>query len=652
MVIIDTANNDAYLFNTFMSLAKTVGLKPLYKPWYHVDKKTIDDNDVLLIVLDELFFVALSQEIQIEHMIKNPVLKKILSIIDWLSCSTNKLIGFIVPSGTSMCTVLSPLICQLLRRLRFFDQTVDLEKVMSACLTHFLSSDSLKSFQYATTLLPPRAQNTRLLSLPSLLLSLPTKLLDNGDDERLLPLQPLAVVTKNTSTNNIFFISSTSSLFFSEINEHITLNPLDFKLREKILKDIQLLLAQLYYQHIGYRPVDDPLPFFLTEQCAHQKKKNIQSKRVFSDSKKSSHFLYKNGLKCGWMAIETYYNKDEGVFEHIFDANLDILWFELNPEWFLSQRALKKNEKELFCKQIAYFTQMLKKVADKKNKQPPHIFMGTDITSNFAHAPVINPVKDIYGKIYTKIPSPLDREHFWKPEVCEVITQFCALWKESLGNGLSLDGIFLDLEMYHAPTQSGQFTPAMDFSDTAWRCYVDCAKKPFLRKIILHNDRINYLLDNHCIHEYYQALEAESFAVGRMIKNHIASLLPQAIIGVYNIHLPYNWFYKSFCAGLSSLKNPLIFATFNTQFFTHHAWLLANNIHAFHTQVLLLSQLTDQDNFNIIKGTYKYHDGLWVNRFSRLEESRDKKEWGWDWGLETTPLQTYRVIELLNQISF
>src|SRR5690606_8286303 len=110
---------------------------------------------------------------------------------------------------------------------------------------------------------------------------------------------------------------------------------------------------------------------------------------------------------------------------------------------------------------IFRFTAALKKKSTELKLPLPHIFIGMEISGNFGSKLPIESAKDIYGKNYTKIPSPLDFENYWQKEVIEVFDRFYEIWQHNIGNDLPLAGIFLDFEMYHAQDQTGQYTNLM-----------------------------------------------------------------------------------------------------------------------------------------------------------------------------------------------
>ena len=206
--------------------------------------------------------------------------------------------------------------------------------------------------------------------------------------------------------------------------------------------------------------------------------------------------------------------------------------------------------------------------------------------------------------------------------------------------------------MYHAKDQSGQYTTLMDFSDLAWNTYCDATNQKNLKKIKNVHDRIGYLMDTDTCNTYFAELEKQMISIGKMIRERLKKKAPHLLIGIYNIYLPHNWFYKGMIAGLSNVSEPVILATFNNDFYPHCQWLKNNAIYAYHLQVLLLSKFKHVTDFNLISKLSTFHDGIWFNRISRLVESRDPKDWSWDYEVEVTPLSTAVVVkEISSQIA-
>ena len=261
------------------------------------------------------------------------------------------------------------------------------------------------------------------------------------------------------------------------------------------------------------------------------------------------------------------------------------------------------------------------------------IFLGLNLSSNFFNHPVTHPARNLFGKEYSKIPAPLDMHNFWQPEVLEIFDTFLATFK----NVVPVDGVFLDFEMYHAPKQGGSFTDLMAFSDLSWQTYA--IENKTAQNYTQHNDRIAYLRKHKLFTKYFDILERAAQKVGTTIKQHMRKHIPNLVLAAYAPTLPNSWFYRGITRGLSSKKEPLLYATFNTDYFSHHQWLTKHNIHLLHGSVAMLSKLKHATDFTLIDQINTYHDFIWYNRPSRMipdmtPEERNK-QW---WGIESSPL--------------
>ncbi|MFT6765807.1 MAG: hypothetical protein ACJAZS_000701 [Alteromonas naphthalenivorans] len=113
-------------------------------------------------------------------------------------------------------------------------------------------------------------------------------------------------------------------------------------------------------------------------------------------------------------------------------------------------------------------------------------------------------------------------------------------------------------------------------------------------------------------------------------------------MGAYLPSLLDCWFYRGLFAGLGTTQEPLILATFNLNYYGHTKWLHKHAIHAVHLPVIMLSHITENNQPNIELSDY--HDGIWINRFSRLFQPCRKSDW---YSLECTSHNHSLVIEKL-----
>ncbi len=653
LLFIDTGFNNPYCYDSLFTLARSAGFNPLFKPFYNVSKQDLVASDTIFFNIDGLFLKNYLEARLQKKEVTHPVLVRILALIATIAQSSHKTITLLLPELNIKQEAFNILLLEDLTRLFNIipqEQEARIKPAMSIFFHELLQPDHIKSTSYNTALLHTREskeiQSTNL------------EIKDPNDDQiivKTVPLfqcdglktYPLALYTKNNAMDNQFFISKISLLTFADIKESFVYNPMDYPLRTLLLTQLQQFLCVVYQSHL-HKKLLDPcqqnlvLPSLFNQQREMQLKGTFANERNKNTDQKKYAWVNKEEIWCGWGGLEQYEKKEPQAVEHLGQSGINLLWLELNPEWYLAENAMRKDQKNKFLSSIEAFTKAYAAYKEKEGLSLPHFFVGTDITSNFRVTPVKHPVRDVYGTVYSKIPCPFDVENFWQPELFDVLTSFKKEWR-TINHGVTLDGIFLDLEMYHAQDQSGQYTTEMDFSDYAWNLYVQAKQNPSLMKLTFEN-RIRYLLDQQQFDDYFAFLHHEAFKIGRLIKNYCHQEFPHALLGAYNIHLPHAWFYLGLLAGLSSPQDPLILATFNNEFYRHYSWLHQQNIFLYHMPVLLLSKFKKIEDFGLINEFEKTHDGAWFNRISRLEESRDPQTWQWDYGVETSPLSTEIVV--------
>lgn len=659
LLFIDTGFNNEYIFNSIFVFARSVGFTTLFKEFYTVTKDDITAADTIFITIDGSFLKNYLEARLQKTAITHPVLQRILTIATTISQERNKVITLLLPDVGIANNALNALLLEELCRVFQITQPSNestIKPAMSIFLYELLQPDNMKSSSYNTALLHTREKK----ELPSTNLEIkdPTqkttilKTVPSFAENALLKTYPLGLYIKNTLTNNQFFITKTGLLTFADIKESFVYNPIDYSLRTILLSQVHSLIAEIYQATSMHALPQDThknltLPAVFTQKHEITLKNTLSIQRNNATHKNKYAWINTNDIWCGWGGLEPYFEKEKQAVENLFASGINLLWFELNPEWYLSENALMKDKKNTFLDSIDRFNKAFSAAHKRDNATAtPHIFIGTDITSNYATAKVAHPVRDVYGTEYSKIPSPFDFEHFWQKELLDVYTNFKSAWQNS-NHQVTIDGIFLDFEMYHAQTQSGQYTNTMDFSDYTWQRYAQSRNMLCLLSLSFE-DRIRYLLDAQKFDDYFVFLKHEAFLVGKKIKHYFNQEFPHALLAAYNIHLPHSWFYLGILAGLSSPQDPIILATFNNDFYRHYEWLQRQHIFAYHMPVLLFSKFQKKDDFNLINEFAKTHDGVWFNRISRLEEPRDPKEWKWDYGLETSPLPTNIVVKEMN----
>jgi len=275
----------------------------------------------------------------------------------------------------------------------------------------------------------------------------------------------------------------------------------------------------------------------------------------------------------------------------------------------------------------------------------PKILVGFEITNNM-YTPNLPKTyaADLYGNQYEDLPTPLDI-HFWENEIKKPLECFVEQWKNpSISNGIPLSGVVLDLEMY-CRKKSSLFLPTMGFELPTF--------KKFAHKFSLNaaptnaHDITSFLMREQRGKQYFDFLEQEADNLGNNLKSFFTQKIPGCLIACYAPNLLVDWFYKGLWKGLSSKKNPLHLYTFNTEFKRYQSWFEQQGVYANHSSVLLLSKIKKTKDFKWVNTILKQHDGVWLNRFSRLVEDYDATSWI---SVEQSPLANDHKAQLMKYL--
>lgn len=665
LLIIDTDGHQSYYNRTLITLAQSVGFAVTYQTVYEfIEKQKIESYDAVFFLLGLSFAKNIHSDLG----------AKSIKILQDFNARGDKTVGLFLPSAHKFSAVLFDMSLEILQSLHVFNQAKTYKKDNSSALLarsflhYILQPDVLHGFAYGTTLINPKSVIFPVITDSyGIEFKQTIDLESNEITATVLPRitnaapLPKALYLKNSITKNCYFITKLSEFNFADIAENFFRAPLHIAQRGAQLKAAQQTLWELNQACVNNSmpskiPLCPELPKILTVEHITDIKKNAEQ-RINTTLQKNKQYAWiaQEGLTVAWEAPTDYslhedatihaLQKEDAVKAHelkaealrkgitfLYDADINLVWFEFNPETFLSPRGKYKNKKAEFIEQVKQIATEFKKIYC--NKKLPKIFVGTDITTNFGLVLPKNPVADLWGETYNKIPSPLDVTDFWKPELLDVFDAYCT----TLGSLLPIDGIFLDFEMYHAPEQAGSYTELMDFSDIPWRVFQ--SKHTTVPPLKTPQKRVDYLKNNALFARYFSTLEAAAMELGKTIKNHMRTLVPNILIAAYAPTLPSSWFYRGIMAGLSSAQEPLILTTFNTDFYSHYQWLQEHNIHVLHGAPVLLSKLDCQESFGLIDELTQYHYFVWFNRPSRMVYKNKTNQW---WSVEASPLDTHTV---------
>ncbi len=669
LLLIETSNDPFYNYTVLESLCENAGFETSIAHFY--DVPDLENFDAVFLLMDEYFFA---------YMDKNKWLKNVIKELkSYAKKDQEKLIGLIFPANTrddkkfftkatnflaEFSVYPSGFSHKLAHYLPNYYKSSAEQRVLLDDYIHMLLQPShIHASWYNTALLYKDQDHGEKPLLPELkplerdnkkvIYTVPSgeSFLENkfalpaiADRRRLGPIG-LVVKQAHKKFTTTFFIAKMSSLCFSEVNENFKTNPVEQDIRQQFFATVQATLQELHtvLSNNNKEIQEISLPISLQPQYSLHQKELMQAQR-----KKEMRPLYNwtnDGIFVAFHEIEPYVTSEEQLkkgVNSLLDTQFNALWITFNPERFLSPLVKNKiRDTFKFFSDVEMFTAGLKKNAQEKNVPIPHVFISFDITTNFKTEPVVNSVVDLFGTKLDKVPAPLDWEHCWEPEFLQPFNAFVDYWEHFCGNGVPIAGIFMDLEMYHAQNQAGQYTNTMDFGDHSWNIYDKKCAHEAHKNLKTPQERIDFLLKTKRLEKYLSCLKEEAFELGKKLREEIRKKLPNAMIGIYTITLPESWFLLGFLAGLSTPEDPLLLLTFNNEAFSHFEYLRSNKIYCFHLPIVLLSKLRTPEDFSLITRLNSYHDGIWFNRVSRLVEKLEPTSW---WELETSPLPIEEVI--------
>ncbi len=638
-LLIDTTGTSDYDFASVRKYATNAGFIWSYSSLLDSIPESIEHYQAIFVALDPLLLHTTLHALANKAPL-HPLSTRLVTLLEKLRLLDNNLICLLLP-GTNSFNAAWVQLCSAFITQIGGHFPASQEQQLQEFLNFTMQPDHLLRQGHATSLLNEQStpsEGRQLINRSATPYLLPFQSTKESSDRKKpnkFSTLPLGLYLPIGNKKKKLVITKRSLITADALQENFMLLPNTQDERNSFCNHLQHFFIDIYT--LCY-PTASTLPY--NNYADMRNKLDILEQSLSPNWRKITK---NNKVIGGWADPESYHGCEATAAQNLVALDLDFLWMEWNPEWFLSNKARKKDECQAFLEKINLFTQAI--AAQKKPF--PALFLGTDITSNFASHLAPQPVEDMFGTRYPNIPSPFDVEGFWKPEVLDVFDGFLRKWPE-INNGIPLAGIFFDLEMYHCPTQAAQYTNHMDFSPCAWRAYG--AQRPealFITPDAPVLDKINYLIAHKKLSDYFKVLQEAARTIGLLLKDHFKSKNPDLLIGAYNINLPHSWFYLGFLAGLSSKEEPIVMATFNNEFAIHQEWLEHQGVYLVHLPVIMLGKLTKREDFELITTQARGHHGIWLNRISRLEEPRDPQKCRWNYGPEITPLPTDQFIECL-----
>jgi hypothetical protein len=670
LVLIDTAGKNRTAYHALITLATHAGYAVSYRSFIDLlEHPHIEPCNALLIVLDTLF---------LKH-IQHPLTTRVLNALHGAVETSQPAVGIIMPYRVSNSAVYKARITGFLQRL--YEPRISLKNNASialfldiathstTALTHttLLARNDKKRSSYIDTLKRIRNQKSTLQE--------PTEFFDIAQHPtpNIRPCSdctPFAsMITLLPDSQSPLLITSSAQCLSAELEEDCMVTPESLHEREQLVEHTQALLAY-------WKDVNEAHSFIIPVKdgsCAHTEHKANDMRALKAALVKTcpkahtvSPSWMKQGMSCAWLDPADFFATFDElglIAAHIKETHPDLsederttlgkataldravrcsidpdytmLWLEFFPEWYLSTQGIKQQEKEVYQERVTTIMRALTAYCQHTGKALPKIFLGMNISSNFKMVKAHTPAVDIFGTVYPHIPAPLDKQYLWKPEVVDVFNAFCDMTADIM----PIDGVFFDLEMYHAPHETGAYLPLMDFSDSSWHQYVAHEGNPNLAPLTTVTARVNYLIATKKLLHYFSFLEQQARAIGTYIKNSLQERIPDLVFAAYAPSLPASWFYRGLCAGLSDRAHPLFFASFNALYCPHERALAAAGIHCFHSQSAMLSKFKTHADASYIDTALAHHPSLWFNRPTRLayEYTQQELDKVW-WGIESSPL--------------
>jgi hypothetical protein len=646
IALFDTHRRCSYAYQPLINGAKTVNI--------HIDYHSIDAildtplSEIPLHLYDGALFALCPEFLRTMHGL-SPVSKKILSIMDRFSNYPEKLTILMLPSMPPQRRTPLANLAYLLKHvgLSVTPRGITLEndphyspRLCSLFFNtgnNFLQSPlEFRSFSYHTTLQNPRkgrsfqyVQSFHKARTP--IAFLPIK---QHYPSPIRATLPYGIYWFNPARKNHLMISNTSLLTFAGISENFKLCPLDYKIRvglmdalHETLWEISMLLSQKNRSTEG-----------LNIEAIYKKKKPKLPHSIKMLGKRYSKSYAKQNArnrKIAWMEVWAFADsknkkQQDELITYILDSKMQQLWLSISPNIFYSPIAREKHLQPKVITALSAFTKQLSEATKKRGLPLPEILIGFEIVNNIHnenHPKLAS--QDLYGNTYFDIPRPLNKE-FWNSEVKIPLQKLLHDWKNPIiSHGVKIRGIVLDLEMYGRKTTS-EFLPTMGFDQAT---AIATGMVPRINTGTPH-ELVTYLAKNRKTKRYYLTLERKAAELGEELQSFVQKEIPNGIVCCYAPNISTDWFYKGFYKGLSSKKHPLHLFTFNAEFYIHRDWLRFNKIQAKHASVLMLSKLQTPEDFKWVDYVLQRHDGIWLNRFSRMAEPY-KNDWA---ALERTPL--------------
>ncbi len=659
LVIIDTVDRDASLYQPTIDMFKAIGYSVAYKPLdmvidHKLPRLGLPRYKAALFILGHEFMGAID---------RSHICVKVLQALNLFARQPGVLVclafpSLKVPPGQNLVACCAPIFNQLgvvapqgplAYPFTNGPTKAPAVNIFSYVANIFLSA-SLESrpMAYHTTLNMPRPgmefdidQMQRLLALrEEPLCLLPLRMACSPTIKKTLPY---GLLWRNEARkNSVLLLPYTLVSGMGSITESFHVTPMDSTLRIEMMSMIHRTLWEAHQlagakngQHIG------ALATKLMQQDAPPPPRSVVQVGLAPAQRQLDA-----GRKVGWMDIDVFAPAEPGkapadgldpnkqqddLVNHIVKAGFDLLWTTANPHMYLSSIGKHKDKQARYRATLSCLTKKLAAACRALGQQLPKLYIGFEITNNLyaPNLPKNHPI-DLYEHAYADIPVPIDMS-FWRSEVTEPLHKLVAWWQDpQVSNGVKLGGVVLDLEMY-CRKQTGSFTTAMGFEALSFNKFAK-SRGPGWQNVALR-DRPLMLMQQGLMQTYYKFLEEEAKNVGLALQREFNRAIPGGGIMCYLPHIQISWPYKGLMKGLTAHQKSLQLLTFNSEFYAHERWFQEQQLLPMvtHSSVIMFSKLREPNDFSMMSDMLARHGSIWLNRISRwVEKSRwlkDQRDW-------------------------
>ena len=322
--------------------------------------------------------------------------------------------------------------------------------------------------------------------------------------------------------------------------------------------------------------------------------------------------------------------EEEALAQDLVVGGFTHLWLNDSPQMYYGVRTKKTEEQRVAMEaQLARLSQKISDEAMRRGVERPSLFIGFEIVNDICgeHQLAGNPAKDLYGTVYKDIPSLCDRD-FWQTAVTDPLAAYMSMYRLiPVEHQLPVAGVFLDLELYLRNLAGvGEFASVMLCDDKLMAEFL--AAQGVSESVPTAGAGVDD------IRKLVAFASKKAFECGQFVRSSMRAHCGEFCdLGLYTPSINADWFCVNFVKGSFEEGTKVQWATFNTDFYAIQASVSAifSGVDIEHSSVLMLSKLTADcaSNAELVRQCMSKNDGIWLNRFSRLEfpYAGGEKEW-------------------------